>query len=305
MRTREEKNKNKREQIDNIEKKEIRAKVFKRVIKIFLLVSLIFTISYFYTKYISTNGIIVKENALYNEKLPENFSGIKVIQFSDLHYGSTVTIDEVKSIVKIINLRKPDIIVFTGDLIDKNYKLKINEQEEIIKQLQKLNASVGKYAVSGEEDEENFSTILNQSDFNILDNSYDLIYKKTTTPILITGISSLSKQRNINQAFSYFNDSNNNKNIYTITLLHEPDSIDEILNTYPTDLALAGHSHNGQIKIPYVASLIRKDGAIKYPNSHYKINNTNLYVSSGIGTSDIHFRLGSRPSINFLRLRTK
>lgn len=305
MNSREEKNKDKQEKIENEELKELRIKRVKLVVKIFLIVFFLLSISYFYTKYISTMGLIIKEDAVVNSKLPENFSGTKLIQFSDLHYGSTIFLDEVKSLVKNINKRKPDLIVFTGDLIDSKYKLSNKEQESLTKELSKLNATLGKYAIDGEEDDERFTTIFNQCGFTVLDNSSDLIYKDNTSSILMVGLDSKSKNQNIDKAFSYFNEPTHNSNIYTITLLHEPDSIDDVLAKYPTDLALAGHSHNGQIRIPKLPPLIRKDGAKKYPDEFYKIKNTSLYVSSGLGTSGPHLRIGAHPSINFLRLRTK
>ena len=105
MKSREEKNKEKQQHFDNIEKREIRKKRFIKFLKIFSLLFVIMMLSTLYTKYISTLGIIVKEDEIKNKKLPESFSGTKLIQFSDLHYGSTIFIDEVKSLVKTINER--------------------------------------------------------------------------------------------------------------------------------------------------------------------------------------------------------
>ena len=70
-------------------------------------------------------------------------------------------------------------------------------------------------------------------------------------------------------------------------------------------MIIAGHSHNGQIILPLIGPLMKKEGAKKYVSSYYKINNTNLYISGGIGNSKYQFRLLNHPSINFYRLRTK
>ena len=88
---------------------------------------------------------------------------------------------------------------------------------------------------------------------------------------------------------------------YKILLLHEPDYIDEIdYSTY--NLILAGHSHGGQIRLPFVNSLINKNKAKKYTNEKYILNNTTLFVSYGIGTSNISFRLFNKPSFNLYRI---
>ena len=88
-------------------------------------------------------------------------------------------------------------------------------------------------------------------------------------------------------------------------MLHEPDSVDNITANYQTDLFLAGHSHNGQIAIPYLGGIFKKEDANKYINEFYQLENSKLYISSGIGTTGNGFRLFCRPSINFFRLSSK
>lgn len=258
-----------------------------------------------YARYIGTSGLIIKEEKITSTKIPDNFHGLKVVQFSDLHYGSTCFDKEVKNLVNEINLRKPDLVLFTGDLIDKNSTITEKQSKQLIKYLQAINSTIGKYAVSGNHDykDQNFNKIMIQSNFTILDNAYDLIYYEGYDPILLVGLSSSIKgKRDIENGFAYFQEPNYNPDIFTITMLHEPDSIDNILSKYPTDLALAGHSHNGQIRIPYLGSIVKVNGAKKYSESFYNINNTKLYISGGIGTSTYPFRLFNRPSINFFRI---
>ena len=304
--TREELNQTKQEEIFNEERREKRKHLVMIFLKITLILILIFLSAFFYITYISTSSLIVKEQRIINEKIPASFDGMKIIQFSDLHYGTTVFQSEIKSLVKQINERNPDLVVFTGDLIDQNYNLKSKERESLITELKKIKASLGKYAIMGEEDGDDFTTIFNQSNFTILNNDYELIYKNDNTPILLIGLSSTLKEEiNIEKAYSYFQDPTHNSNIYTISLLHEPDSVDQILAQYSTDLFLAGHSHNGIVHIPYFGPLNKKEGALKYNEPFYQLTDSKLYISSGIGTSDFGFRLFCRPSINFFRLSSE
>lgn len=298
--TREELNKEIQDEIEYEELKEKRKKAVKKVIKIIAIIFIISLVFIVYTKIISTNGLKVKEERIELKKIPDSFNGVKIIQFSDLQYGSTIFEEEVKSLVKKINTRNPDIVVFTGDLIDQDYKIKHEEKEKIIKELNKINANIGKYAVSGDEDKEYFNTIFTQAGFTVLDDSYDLIYNKENNPILITGLKSETKD--IDKAFSYYKEEKSNKDIYSILIMHEPDTIDQVLNNYKVDLALSGGNLNGEIYIPKVGGLITRKDAKKYTKEYYKINDTRLYVSSGIGTDKLGIRLGTRPSINFLRL---
>ena len=86
-------------------------------------------------------------------------------------------------------------------------------------------------------------------------------------------------------------------------MFHKPDYIDEFISSYSIDLALAGHSHLGEIRIPYLLNLANKDCASKYINSYYEVNSTKFYITSGIGTDTYDVRINARPSINFFRLR--
>ena len=96
---------------------------------------------------------------------------------------------------------------------------------------------------------------------------------------------------------------NNNeiKPNYSILIIHEPDFIEKIdYNKF--NLILAGHSHNGQIRLPFVGALYTPIGSKKYYDEFYKLKNTNLYISSGIGVSEVNYRLFNRPSFNLYRL---
>jgi len=300
--TREELNKEIQEEINEENKIKKNKSIIKFIIKSTLFLIIFFILFYSYTTYISTLKIGVREYRITNKKVPNSLNGLKIVHFSDLHYGSTMFNENVKEINKMINIRKPDIVIFTGDLIYKDYKFKPKEQEKLIKYLKSIDASLGKYAILGDQDNESVATIFNQSDFTILRNEYELIYKNNNDAILLIGLT--SKNQDIEKAYSYFKEENHNSNIYTITLVHKPDTTDEIIN-HPTDLILSGHSHNGNIRIPFINyPLYKYDGAMKYNQEYYKINNTKLYISSGLGTTN-GFRLFCRPSINFYRISTK
>jgi predicted MPP superfamily phosphohydrolase len=302
MITRTERNEEIQKKIIKEENRETRKKIVLTSLKIIIIIILLSVTFYLYTSYVSSKIITVKEERIINEKIPSNFNGLKIIQISDIHYGSTIFIKDIKKIVNMVNQRTPDLVVFTGDLINKDYKLTSKEQENLIKELKKIKSTIGKYAIMGEEDSNEFNTIMNQSNFTILNNSYDLIYKDNNTPILLIGINNNKNNLDINSAYDYFNQPTHNSNIYTITLLHQPDTVDKILEEYPTDLFLAGHSHNGQVNLPYIGGVFQKNGAKKYINEFYQLESSKLYISSGIGTTGNGFRLFCSPSINFFRL---
>ena len=185
--TREELNHQKQNVIDEAFTREQRKKFVITMLKAIIIVLILFVVFYFYNNNISTGGIILKEKRIINEKIPDNMNGLKIIQFSDLKYGTTMNINKVKELVNLINSRKPDLVLFTGNLISDKYELSAKEQESLIKILSKIDSRLGNYAIYGYDDDESFRTILNQSDFNIMANGYDLIYKNNSDPILLIG----------------------------------------------------------------------------------------------------------------------
>ncbi len=303
--TREEINEEIHKEVEEEQSKEKRKKIIKILIKLIVLTLVITTSFFWYTTYISTVKVNVREYRINDKKIPNSFNGAKIIQISDLHFGSTFSNKELDNVINLINERKPDLVFFTGDLIAKEYNLTNKQQEKLINQLKKINSSLGKYAIIGDEDLENVNTIYNQSDFTVLKNESEFIYKDKNEPILLVGISSSKKEQNIDQAYKYFTEETHNSNIYTISLLHEADIVDKILESYKTDLFLAGHSHNGTIRIPIINyPLIQKEGSKKYHQEYYQVKDSKLYISSGLG-SENGIRLFCRPSINFFRLSNK
>lgn len=306
--TREEISKEKHKAFLKEQKKEKTKNIIKKIIKITLFITVITTLFFFYTTYISTVMISIREYRIINKKIPDSFNGTKIVHFSDLHYGTTMIEENLSDIKKKINILKPDIIVFTGDLINHDYKMKTKDTEILTQKLKELNASLGKYAILGNEDNEEIISIYNQANFIVLRNENDLIYKSDNNPIILIGLSSLiNNEQDIEKGYSYFNGETYNSNIYTITLVHEPDSADDIINSYKTDLLLSGHSHNGNIRVPFINyTPIRKNGAKKYYQDYYNIDDTKLYISSGLGTNNASgIRLFCKPSINLYRLSNK
>ena len=304
--TREELNQEKQQEIFSEQRDEKRKKITIFFFKLSFCIFICFIVFYLYTTFISTKLLSVNEYRIVNNKLPESFNGLKIIHFTDLHYGSTVFIDDIKNLVKEINERSPDIVVFTGDLIDSDYVLNTTEQEKVSKELNKIKATLGKYAVFGEEDEDIFLTIMKQSNFEIINNSYELVYKNDDIPIMLVGIDSSTKKRsNLSDAYKYYSEPSHNSNIFSIALFHEPDNIDNILSQYDSDVYLAGHSHNGTIRLPFIGGMYKYDGAQKYVNHYYKVKTSDFYISSGVGTNGPGFRLFCRPSINFFRVSNK
>src|SRR5574344_2545441 len=275
---------------DEIKEKKKPNKIKKILFGLFLLIALFFL----YIRFIGTYGFNVNEYAVYSDTLPQNFNGFKIIQLSDIHYGS-MSKDKLQKIVDDVNNNKPDIVVFTGDLYDEYSNLTETNKADLKEVLNKIEAKLGKYAVSGNHDYsfDGYEQLIEDAGFTYLNSTSKIIYNNGDLPIEIVGYPSYIKDTpNYDYQVSDY---------YKIGLIHEPDAIDSILDKN-FDLVLAGHSHGGQVRLPFIGALYTPPGSKKYYNEYYKVNNTNLYVSYGLGTVMLPFRYFDRPSYNLFRL---
>ncbi|MBR1414150.1 MAG: metallophosphoesterase [Bacilli bacterium] len=276
----------------------------KKIFKTIKYILLIILIMYGYTRYFESYFIKVNEYPIINSNIPQNFNGLKIVQFSDIHLGSTTNINTIKRVVKKINYLEPDIVIYNGDLFDKFSNVDEEDVKTIIKELKKINVTIGSYAIIGDDDYEsieNYITIMEDANFKVLDNEHELIfYNNGNTPILLTGISSKIDMDKINDTSLY----NDISIPYKIGIIHEPDTINELAdNNY--NLILAGHSIGGQIRLPYTKGLIKIKGARTYISDYYQVNDTELYINNGIGTKTTKIRFLNRSSINLYRLYNK
>ncbi len=280
-------------------------KVFKFILKILLISALVGILIFLYSKYLNAVGFRVKERTIYSSKLPKEFDGLKVVQISDINYGTSINKKQLKNIVKKINLTKPDIVILTGDLLNDKQEYNSKDIENITKELSNIETTIDKYAIYGDNDyqDKNWETIINDSNFINLNDTYKIIYKPNSQ-ILISGISTTDNDKDtsdkINETSKYLT----NNNLYSVLALHEPDTVKDI-DYDQFDLILAGHSLGGQFRLPLIGGLIRKKGSKKYVNPHYKIDETDLYISNGLGNDDIEYRFLNKPSFNLFRIRSK
>lgn len=286
----------------------------RNLIIFFIIMILLIILILLYSRFIAIKNIKTHEYKIVNKNFTNEYYGLKIAHISDIHYGRVTFDNELEELVKKVNRTKPDIIVFTGDLIDQDTKMSNEDNDRVAKILSKLTARIGKYAVSGNHDYyyKNWDLIIENSGFSNLNDKIDTIYLENKRYILISGMSTNSYGKKsisnkLKESTEFLKDKKNDeKPIYSILLMHEPDYIDDLnINNY--DLVLAGHSHNGQVRIPFIGAIksTLPSGSKKYYDRYYKIKNTDLYISNGIGTSKINFRLFNRPSFNLYRFTNK
>lgn len=263
--------------------------------RILCIIILIITITILYGVYFNTKGLKINEYIIEDKNIPKSYNELKFIQFSDILYKSTYTIEDINNLVDEINDINPDIVFFTGDLFNKEYKPTEEDISNLTKSFSKINSNLYKYAIIGDNDKkyiDSYKQVLNDSNFILLDEQSKLLFYKDINPINIIGLNDTSK---IDELLNTEFDSS-----YNIVLTHNPDNFDTISNKN-VNLVLSGHSLNGQIRIPFYGGLLKRNGCMEYIDKYYEKNNTKMYVSNGLGTIKYKIRLFNKPSINLIR----
>lgn len=255
----------------------------------------------FYSAYVEPHLLRVKQYDMKFEQVAGN--PITVVQFSDTHVGDFFTTEDLKKVVDKINEQQADLVLFTGDLMD-NAAEYDGSIDEIATILSKIKATNGKYSVFGNRDygggaERFYEDLMESAGFEVLVNSSRTLEVKGTTISLFGADDALIGYYNSNKTMQGI--SNDHLNLL---LIHEPDLISDFLS-YPIDLATAGHSHGGQVYIPFYGPLLTTALAEDYVRGLYDFGNnrkTLLYVNTGIGNTKVPFRLFNVPQISVFKL---
>ena len=251
--------------------------------------------------------------------LPEKFNGLKIIQISDFHMGSLLNhVSFVEEAVDKINSLNPDLILFTGDLVNNL----ATELDNFLPILSRLKSKYGNYSVLGNHDygeyihwkspSEQIANLEKLKDnqrnvgFDLLLNENRKVKIENEEIELIGvenwGLPPFPQYGDLNKALANVNDES-----FKILMSHDPTHWDEqVLNSTNIDLTLSGHTHGAQfgIEIPGwrwspVNVRYKRWGGL------YTENNQHLYVNTGIGFIGFPGRIGMPPEITLIELESK
>ena len=222
---------------------------------------------------------------------------IRIAQITDLHLGFLVSASFVENIVHLTNSLRTEVIVCTGDYVHESNT--IEEIEKVWPILSKLEAKHGVYSVLGNHD--HWADIdrslywLDRSGQNIR-HACKPIYKGKDR-ILIGGTGDYwEDELLIDKTFSC-----SDENECRLLLSHNPDSVDTIFNT-PLSLVLSGHTHGGQVVIPFLGPPVLPVKNKNYSSGLIATPRTQLFISRGIGWAIYPVRFNCYPEIAVLEL---
>lgn len=269
------------------------------------IVSIIISIVLFFLW--QNNDIVTSKINYNNSKIPNEFNGYKIVHISDLHnkkFGKNQ-----KRLLNKIKAASPDIIVITGDLIDRR-KYDLDIAMDFIKGAMKI-APV--YYVSGNHEAwsgeyKNIKAKLYNSGVQILDDKKSELVKDGAR-IEILGLSDpafLTKKHKDNRYLSILEENLRNMSddsVFQILLCHRPELFHIYVNQN-IDLIFSGHAHGGQFRIPFIGGLITPSEGFfpKYTSGVHKDKKSTLVISRGLGNSIIPIRIFNRPELIIVSL---
>lgn len=254
------------------------------LIHIFAVLGVIF---YLYGYFIEPYNIEIKMVDIKTDKLKK--ATIRIVHISDLHCESKKKAED--KVVEIINSLLPDIVVFTGDAINTIKGLSIFKDT-----LNRLNARIGKFGVRGNYEWWFWPDIDLFGETGFTEVKEDSIrLEKDGEGFYLSGIN-FGNESKFSKVLRQIPGGSLN-----IFLYHKPELIESIAGFGKVDLFLCGHTHGGQIALPFYGALVTLSRYGKrYESGRYKVGDVILYVNRGIGMAGgiaPRIRIFSRPEI--------
>ncbi len=252
------------------------------------------------SRYYAPRRIVVEDVTVLIEGLPSEFEGFKICQITDIHHGYHVEMEFVDKALELAMHLNPDIYALTGDYASH----KTEFADAVIDRLAMLKGVYRTVAVLGNHDHwvgwhRHVPNVIRKSGIGLLNNTH-IIIKKGNGRLCIAGVDDLRVGKpDLEKALYGVPD-----DVPRVLLSHNPDLADEKIGDKRVDLILSGHTHGGQIRLPFslYAPYTNSRYGQKYTGGLVKTGNTQVYVSRGLGTITIPIRFNCPPEITLLRL---
>ena len=224
---------------------------------------------------------------------------LTIVQFSDTHFHRHFSVALLQKRIRMINACHPDIVIFSGDLMD-HFNRDQTLRDTLPPYLSQIHAQIAKLAVYGNHDiggnaKTVYANMMNEAGFCVLRNQY-LVF-----PMLDLCIMGLD------DPLAGYEDRLLTDHRYAaaqILVTHEPDIITQ-MPMRTIDLTISGHTHGGQVVLPLITRIFLPKGGRRFRKGCYVFQGHPLYVSSGWGMTRLPFRFANPPEIIIYHLHPR
>lgn len=255
-----------------------------------------------YAGEISRHELSVEEHTIHLARLPDGFRGMRIVQASDFHYDEYTEPFFLREMVRRINRLRADLVVLTGDFVSfqpmpASFARRVAPQCAAI--LSEIDCPL-RYASLGNHDyvigRHVVATALREHGIPVLINSA-VALERGGQRIWLAGLGSAC----FDAADAAGAIPRAAAEDPVILLAHEPDILPEIAR-YNVDLMLSGHTHGGQVRIPFLPPLHLPEYGQRYVEGWFQLGLTQMYVNRGIGAVGLPFRFRCPPEITAITL---
>jgi uncharacterized protein len=247
--------------------------------------------------------IVRQEIAL--RRWPSRLEGLTIALLSDFHYDPYFSVHPLRSAIGMVNGLRPDLIALTGDFVSvpvfSDPAEGASDAEPCAQLLRQMRAPHGLWAVMGNHDvftdPDRVTSSLEAEGIHVLSNQ-SVPIERDGARFWLSGVDDvLGGTADLDATLHDLP-----ANEAAVLLVHEPDYADHVAR-YPVDLQLSGHSHGGQVRVPFLRPLYLPELARKYIWGLYQIGGLALYTNAGLGTVRVPVRMNCPPEITLLTLR--
>jgi hypothetical protein len=255
-----------------------------------------------YAGEISRHELSIEQHTIQLARLPDAFRGMRIVQVSDFHYAEYTEAFFLREMVRRVNRLRPDMVVLTGDFVSfqpMSLAFALRHAPACAEILSGIECPL-RYAILGNHDyvvgPDVVAGTLREHGIPVLMNSA-IALERVGQRVWLAGLGSACTS-----------DADPAKGIPrasasepVILLAHEPDILPDIVR-YNVDLMLSGHTHGGQVRIPFLPPIHLPVFGKKYVEGLFRLGPTQLYVNRGIGAVGLPFRFRCPPEITVLTL---
>jgi len=239
---------------------------------------------------------LVNDERIWLDALPSAFQGLRVVQISDIHHGLFLPKEWLSEAVRQANHLNPDIIALTGDFVTYSRR-NIEPAAEL---LGRLRARYGVYAVLGNHDfrvdAAAVTHALRGQQIDVLRNRH-VALELGGQSVYLAGVDDYGYGADLRRAMRGVP-----RDAATILLAHNPRVI-HLASRHNVSLVLSGHTHGGQVNLPLIGTVYgRSPERLRYKIGWDRMGSTQIYVSRGIGTIVLPWRLRCPAEITHLEL---
>ena len=258
-----------------------------------------------YGALVEPTGFVVETVHLKLDRLPRAFSGFRVAQISDLHMGAWMNLDRLQRVADLIIAQKPDVLTITGDFLKGRSFTEASKQSihDLIRVFSPLAKSIPSFAVLGNHDywtsPQVIRHMLRQCGVTDLTNAVFPL-RRENDRIYLCGVDDIRHGNvRLNDVIAQLEE-----NRVAILLVHEPDFADTSAATAKFDLQISGHTHVGQVVLPFFGPPVLPVSGRKYPSGLYKVGSMFQYTNRGVGTDTVSARINCPPEITLFVLES-